>query len=250
MHYLRIKNWDEFQHYRDRNPPWIKLHRALLDDYEFGRLPDTSKACLMLIWLLGSQSEGRIPADPKFLQARLGLEKPPNLQIIVEAGFLIVEQDASKPLQNASETLDLARSREERREEKRREEARARDDFARFWLAYPKRVSKPDAEKSWKNLAFSAEQAERVIATVERWKSSDEWTRDGGRYIQHPATWLNKRRWEEELPLEGGSAAPTAAGPRVIDLGTCPCGAPAAMKVGNRPRCREHRDGFNEEAAA
>jgi hypothetical protein len=59
--YLRVKNWAEFQHYKDRNPPWIKLHRALLDDYEFARLPDASKAHLVLIWLLASQSDGRIP---------------------------------------------------------------------------------------------------------------------------------------------------------------------------------------------
>jgi hypothetical protein len=35
VRYLRVKNWSEFQHYKDRNPPWIKLHRTLLDhDYE------------------------------------------------------------------------------------------------------------------------------------------------------------------------------------------------------------------------
>jgi hypothetical protein len=38
--WLTIKNWSEFQHYKDRNPPWIKLHRALLDDYAFAALPD------------------------------------------------------------------------------------------------------------------------------------------------------------------------------------------------------------------
>jgi len=27
---LRVKNWGKFQHYKDRNPPWIKLHRGLL----------------------------------------------------------------------------------------------------------------------------------------------------------------------------------------------------------------------------
>jgi hypothetical protein len=58
MNYLRVKNWTEFQHYKDRNPPWIKLHRTLLDDYEFSRLQDASKAHLMLIWLFASQKDG------------------------------------------------------------------------------------------------------------------------------------------------------------------------------------------------
>jgi hypothetical protein len=124
---LLVKNWSEFQHYKDRNPPWIKLHRALLDDYEFAELPDTTKAHLVLVWLFASQNAGRIPADPEFLQHKLGLQKKPNLQLLVERGFLIPEQDDSPTraddLQDASNVLALARSREERREER---EARAR----------------------------------------------------------------------------------------------------------------------------
>ena len=40
MRRLRIKNWAEFQHYRTRRPPWIKLHRGLLDDYAWHCLPE------------------------------------------------------------------------------------------------------------------------------------------------------------------------------------------------------------------
>ena len=32
---LRILNWEKFQHYKVRRPPWIKLHHSLLDDYAF-----------------------------------------------------------------------------------------------------------------------------------------------------------------------------------------------------------------------
>lgn len=66
--WLKIKNWNNFQHYKDRNPPWIKLHRALLDDYAFAALPDAQKAHLVLLWLLAaSQAGGRIPNDAPFL---------------------------------------------------------------------------------------------------------------------------------------------------------------------------------------
>jgi len=34
MQFLAVKNFERFQHYKDRNPPWIKLHAAVLDDYE------------------------------------------------------------------------------------------------------------------------------------------------------------------------------------------------------------------------
>ena len=32
---LTVRNWSDFQHYKDRSPPWIRLHRDLLDNYEF-----------------------------------------------------------------------------------------------------------------------------------------------------------------------------------------------------------------------
>lgn len=106
MNQLRVKNWTEFQHYKDRNPPWIKLHRALLDDYEFARLHDASKAHLLLIWLFASQHDGAVPDDTKFLQKKLGLDKEPDLQLLVSRGFLIPEQVASTSAeQDASAAL-------------------------------------------------------------------------------------------------------------------------------------------------
>jgi hypothetical protein len=115
--WLTIKNWDTFQHYKDRNPPWIKLHRALLDDYAFAALPDHQKAHLVLIWLFAaSQAGGHIPDDAAFLSRKLGTTEAINLENLVNAGFLIQEQDASNVLaerkQDACIPLALARSRE------------------------------------------------------------------------------------------------------------------------------------------
>jgi hypothetical protein len=98
VEYLRVKNWSEFQHYKDRNPPWIKLHRTLLDDYEFSCLQDASKAHLMLIWLFASQKDGLVPNNPKFLKMKLGLTQEPNLKWLIDHGLLIPEQGASRPL--------------------------------------------------------------------------------------------------------------------------------------------------------
>jgi hypothetical protein len=48
----RVKNWTQFQHYRHRRPPWIKLHHGLLDDFAWHRLPEASRA-------LGQQGKAR-----------------------------------------------------------------------------------------------------------------------------------------------------------------------------------------------
>lgn len=202
MKYLYIKNWEKFQHYADRSPPWIKLHRSLLDDYEFSSLQDASKAHLMLIWVLASQCEGKVPEDPKFLQAKLSLDKQPDLQALVDQGFLIPEHNASNEIADSKQTdsnvLDLARSREERREETEKNLAR----FGQFWAIYPRKVAKPRALKAWKKLSMSFEQFERLMAALETTKKSEQWQRDSGRFIPHPSTWLNDERWNDELRHE------------------------------------------------
>lgn len=192
MQYLKIKNWHEFQHYTDRNPPWIKLHRALLDDYEFSRLQDASKAHLMLIWLFASQNGGKIPEDAKFLQSKLSLDKPPDLESLKDHGLLIPEQDASNALADGKQDgSPRALAREE--EKNRREELSAR--FAAFWQAYPRKVAKPDALKAWKKVD---DEHAAIMAGLAVAVGSEQWRKDGGQFIPHPATFLNKRRWEDD----------------------------------------------------
>lgn len=68
---LRAKKWAEFQHYKHRNPPWIRLYRKLLDDCDFHSLPVASRALAPMLWLLASESDGIISLEPKQLSFRL-----------------------------------------------------------------------------------------------------------------------------------------------------------------------------------
>lgn len=77
--------------------------------------------------------------------------------------------------------------------------------FARFWTAYPKKVGKGAAEKSFAKYKPSDELTDTMIRAVEASKRSAQWQRDGGQYIPNPSTWLNQRRWEDE-PLQQAPA--------------------------------------------
>lgn len=105
--YLRVRNWSDFQHYSDRSPPWIKLYNNLLSNYEFSCLRDASKAHLMGIWLLASQLDNRIPYDPKWIAQRVNATSPVDFKLLIESGFLIVEQDASMPLAESEQNACL-----------------------------------------------------------------------------------------------------------------------------------------------
>lgn len=95
MKFYAIKNWKDFQHYGKRNPPWIKLHRAVIDDYAFCSLPDASKGHLMLLWLYASQNNGRVPADVPFIEKKLSISGL-DLEELSARGFLLPEGGASK----------------------------------------------------------------------------------------------------------------------------------------------------------
>jgi hypothetical protein len=69
---LRVKNWPDFQHYKLRKPPWIRLYRKLLDDLEWHRLPVASRALAPMLWLIASETmEGRIDGASEVLAFRL-----------------------------------------------------------------------------------------------------------------------------------------------------------------------------------
>jgi len=96
------KNWRDFQHYKDRNPPWIRLHKGLLDNFEFQSLPVASRALAPMLWLLASDSvDGLIDAEPKKLAFRLRMslsEVVEALKPLIDNGFFIAEQVDSKAL--------------------------------------------------------------------------------------------------------------------------------------------------------
>ena len=70
----------------------------------------------------------------------------------------------------------------------------AADGFDRFWASYPRRVGKKDAVAVWKKISPDDALVDRIVAGVERWKRSEQWTKDEGRFIPYPATFLRGER--------------------------------------------------------
>lgn len=70
--------------------------------------------------------------------------------------------------------------------------------FDAFWEQYPRKVGKGDARKSWDKLELTEDLSDRIFHALQKQKTWEQWQRDGGRFIPHPATWLNQQRWEDE----------------------------------------------------
>lgn len=185
MEYLKVKNWENFQHYKERTPPWIKLHRDLLRDYDFSCLQDASKLHLMLIWLLASQLDNEIPVDADFIQKQIGVSGKINFKELIDKGFLI---DASNTLASCKQVA----MPETETYSKEKEYIRHFEDF---WLAYPKRVNKGAALKVFIRLLNKVDY-ETLISGAKRY--TEECRGKDEKFIAHASTWLNGKRWLDE----------------------------------------------------
>jgi len=70
---IKIKNWNKFQHFKDRRPPWIKLYRDILDDPEWFSLDPLAAKVLVMLWVMASEDHGTLP-DIKKISFRLRLD--------------------------------------------------------------------------------------------------------------------------------------------------------------------------------
>lgn len=132
---LRVKNWREFQHYKGRRPPWIKLHHGLLDNRAFLQLPIASRALAPMLWLIASERDGEIPDAISEITFRLRMSEQDArdaLAPLLAGEFFDSEQDASDRL---AERKPLSGA-QERREE-------AEETKAPLGLSYDSDVEKP-----------------------------------------------------------------------------------------------------------
>ena len=73
--------------------------------------------------------------------------------------------------------------------------------FDVFWLAYPKKVAKGEAQKAWRQITPDQAAVKEMLAALSWQREQAAWRRDSGKYIPNPATWLRGHRWQDE-PFE------------------------------------------------
>lgn len=94
------------------------------------------------------------------------------------------------------------------------------DRFAGLWDYYPRHTSKQAAVKAWDKLRPSDELIAKIGKALRRQKAWDEWQRGVG--IPYLSTYLNQRRWEDDLsdPVlpAGHDAEPTGGRKDLVQL--------------------------------
>lgn len=141
---LSIRNWERFQHYKDRDPPWVKLYRDLLTSETWVLGTDLSRVVQIASTLLAPRYGNKIPMRFDLLRRVMSLDCKPAefdeaIRHLVSTGFLeiqqvpgeskVLEQSASTVLATCTSETDQIRDRSETDQSK---SARARARPSKF----------------------------------------------------------------------------------------------------------------------
>lgn len=74
--------------------------------------------------------------------------------------------------------------------------------FDYFWKLYPRKEKKSNAKSWFEKNKISDELFSLIISKLELFKKTESWNKDDGKYIPYAITWLNQKRWEDEIKLE------------------------------------------------
>jgi hypothetical protein len=94
----------------------------------------------------------------------------------------------------------------------------ASEMFARFYMAYPRRVGRQAAEKAWHKALKAGAKPEVLVESAHRF--ARQRSGQDPKYTPYPATWLNQGRWDDDPEPVGAreyNQQGTATGSRRMD---------------------------------
>lgn len=175
MPIYKIINWKEYQHYKDRNPPWIKLHIELLTSPTWVMLDDAGRVLAVACMLLAGRNgtNGEFCGDPEYVQKVANLNQRPDFQKLINIGFLKeIKDDASIPLAGCYQSASNLHTNATRVEESRVEESRVEETIVSQKNPPPPSSAKADSLSVQINQIF------------DYWK----------KVMNHPKSHLDKKR--------------------------------------------------------
>jgi len=219
---LYVKDWSDYQHYKDRRPVWIKLKTDVFSNYNFCRLSDPAKLLLMAVWTLASRNnEGWVYDDFSYVKTECHLGEfiqEIHWQEIVKQGFLFASNPIAECSEKILESISVSNSESgkggvgEKPKPVSKFKTEYSDEFLEFWEAYPpNRCPKSKAFESYQKSRKVVDHAE-IITGARNYAAECAKNGTDIKFIAHASTWLNQKRWEVDYTLQIRSEARTTFG--------------------------------------
>ena len=104
--------------------------------------------------------------------------------------------DYSNTINNNLKEIEKEKYKKEKEQEKNNT---YEEYFETFWKEYPKKVAKVNVKKWFTKNKPNEELFNKIMNGLRKFKNSEDWSKDNGKFIPYPSTWLNQERWEDEI---------------------------------------------------
>lgn len=195
--FIKLPNWEKFQGWRQRKgekrPEWVKLHATILYSHHWVANDSDVRVLMITLLALAGANGNRIPDSPEYIarMSHLSTEAYERaINILLAEGFVELTDDPEQ------EPVVDRLEREPR--QRRQRPVNKLKNFEKFWNEYPKRRNRKDAEWIWQREDLD-EIADEIIAVVKAYAKTNDWTKDGGKFVPLPTTFLNQERWKDEI---------------------------------------------------
>ncbi len=214
----RVRDWEKFKHFKDRNAPWVKLNKDLLSSRDWFDLSGDTAKTLVMLWLVASEDperEGNLP-DLRELAFRLRMDEANVQRHLGELAKWLeqtdTESESSDPValqpditmiqekHQSNNTDDTVPEKPTKKPVLRMKHGTKpySKEFSEFWSFYPKKLGKTNAYDRFTKITETID-PEVIIAGLHSQLKQTFFTEDP-EHFTFAETWLNQRRWEKKAP--------------------------------------------------
>jgi len=172
--------------------------------------PTIKQIRIILAWL---ESEGMILVSPLQIERLTGADPTAYTRAYVGIKIAIVNYDTYQSQENykgrhqgkPSSRLGHNNNNEEIKRINTMSEL-DHSDFELFYKSYPKREARTKALHAWTKLHPDNNLQQIILNAIEKQKLHKSGLKSRNEFCPEwpmPATWLNQRRWEDEIPADG-----------------------------------------------
>ena len=220
-HRIGIVNWDKHQRQVGRTRrDWVAVDTEMLADVEIRALkPDLFK-CWIGLLLHAGKVGNNFHMSPAVAKDLFGLRRPPRFDLLQERGLITIDESApEKQVLRGKRVAPENKVMRGKRVAPENEVIRGNPEivgcrFEEFWNAYPLKKNKVKAKQVWQkgNAANFNSMTDVLIADVLNRAENERGWLDG--YTPHATTYLNGKRWQDDIELPRNAMTKTKAAMR------------------------------------
>ena len=216
---------------------WFRLHNEFADDLKVQMMSEADQRRLVMIFCIRSNGHVTLQDSEVTFQLRISNEEwSATKKLFIEKGFIneaneVLQWDKRQFISDSSASR-VAKHRAKKKEAKKdvtmcnvtvtppdtdtdtdtdnkktcanaqqMQSKKEPIEFLKFWESYPKKKSKQEALRAWLKLKPDPELQTEILLAIENSKRDPQWLKNNGDYIPLPASWINGKRWEDELEM-------------------------------------------------